>query len=110
LSLGGFRQEMTAAIISILIPLAAFGAIGWRSAHFALRESPLMSRTKVAFDGVLLLGCLAAAAGIRWLTGPEDLSGFTLLIYPMLALGVVACLSAMTGTLIGLYRQRRGYH
>jgi hypothetical protein len=71
------------------------------STYFALRDPPPTSRMKIAFTCVLLFGFLLALAGSRWIVGEEDLSGATLLIWPMAATGIVFCLSSVIGTLIG---------
>jgi hypothetical protein len=92
-----------------LILLVSFAAIvAWGSAYSALRDPPAMSRMKIVFACVLFLGILVALAGLRWITGEEDLSGVTLVIWPMAATGAVVCLSSVAGTLIGIYRARKG--
>ena len=45
--------------------------------------------------------------GWHWIVGEEDLSGVTLLVEPVTAIGIVACLASMTGTVIGAGRRRR---
>ncbi|MEY2615470.1 MAG: hypothetical protein QOH78_1243 [Verrucomicrobiota bacterium] len=90
-----------------LILLVSFIAIvAWGSAYFALRDPPAISRMKIVFTCVLLLGILVAMAGLRWTTGEEDLSGVTLLIWPMAAIASVACLCSVLGALIGIDRRR----
>jgi hypothetical protein len=90
-----------------LILLVSFAAIVvWGSTYFALRDPPAKSRMKIVFACVLLLGILVGLAGLRWTTGEEDLSGFTLLIWPMAAIGSVACLCSVVGALIGIDRRR----
>jgi hypothetical protein len=92
-----------------LILLVSFTTIvAWGSAYSALRDPPAMSRMKIVFACVLFLGSLVALAGLRWISGEEDLSGVTLVIWPMAAIGAVVCLSSVAGTLIGFYRTRKG--
>ena len=86
-----------------LILLVSFAAIvTWGSAYFALRDPPAKARMKIVFACVLLLGILVALTGLRWTTGEEDLSGVTLLIWPMAAIGSLACLCSVVGALVGI--------
>jgi hypothetical protein len=61
---------------------------------------------KIVFSCVLLFGILVALSGLRWITGEEDLSGLSLLILPLAAIGMVVCLSSAVGTSIGIYRKK----
>jgi hypothetical protein len=92
-----------------LILLISFTAIvAWGSAYFALRDPPAISRMKILCACVLFLGIAVALTGLRWITGEEDLSGVTLVIWPMAAIGAAVCLSSVAGALIGIYRTRNG--
>jgi len=68
------------------ILLVSFAAVVcWGSAYSALRDLPAISRMKIVFACVLFFGFLVAIAGSRWITGEEDLTGVTLLIWPIAA-------------------------
>ena len=90
-----------------LVLLFSFAVIvGWGSAYSASRESRAISRMKIAFACLLLVGFFIALAGSRWIAGEEDLSGITLIVWPLATIGMVACLSSVLGKLIGIYRRR----
>jgi hypothetical protein len=90
-----------------LILLISFTAIvAWGSAYSALRDPPAISGMKIVLACVLFLGIVVALAGLRWIIGGEDLSGVTLVIWPMAAIGALVCLSSVAGTLIGVYRKK----
>lgn len=90
-------------------PNHPFGLIfGYRrlgAAYLALRVPPAISWMKIVFLCILLFCILAALAGWRWITGEEDLSGLSLLIYPVDAIAIMGCLSSVVGTTIGIYRK-----
>jgi hypothetical protein len=90
-----------------LILLIAFTAIvGWGSAYSAFRNPAAITLIKIVVACVLLFVGLVALAGMRWITGEEDLSGVTLLVWPVAAIALVACLCSVTGMLLGTYRRR----
>jgi hypothetical protein len=93
-----------------LILLIAFAAIvGCGSAYSAFRDPPAITFIKIAVACVLLLVSLVALAGMRWITGEEDLSGVTLLVRPVAATAITACLCSVMGMLLGTYRRRKRY-
>jgi hypothetical protein len=90
-----------------LILLVSFAAIVvWGAAYSASRVPPVTSRVKIAFSCVSIFGILIALLGLRWITGEEDLSGLSLLILPLAAIGMLVCLSSVVGTSIGIYRSK----
>jgi len=98
-------RDVTGPIL--LVALAVL--VGWGSAHFASRDPPSASWMKIAFACVLLLGLLAALAGSRWIVGEEDLSGITLIVWPMAIMGIVACVASVLGRLVGIYRRKNSF-
>lgn len=61
---------------------------------------------KIGFSYFLIFVFLAVMAGWRWLTGEEDLTGLSLLIYPAGAVSIVICVLSVLGMTIGIYRRR----
>jgi len=89
----------------LLVLLATIVTIG--AAYSASRVPAAVSRLKVFFVVFLIFAIIAVMAGWRWLTGEEDLSGLSLLLYPMGVLGISVCAFTILGATIGVYRQRR---
>jgi hypothetical protein len=58
---------------------------------------------KIALACFLIVFFLFVLAGSRWFVGEEDLSGSTLLVYPVAAIGIVLCLFSIAKELIGIY-------
>ena len=83
--------------------------VGGGSAYFALRDSPSKSRMKIMFACLLVLGFLFVLAGTRWIVGKEDLSGVTLVIWPLAAIGILTCLSSIAGKLIGIHWRKNRF-
>lgn len=87
-----------------LILLVSFVAIvAWGATYLALRVPQPISQMKIVFLCALAFCIIAALAGWRWLTGEEDLSGLSALIYSVGAVGIMVCLSSVVGTTIGIY-------
>jgi hypothetical protein len=85
--------------LALLATIVTIGA-----AYSASRVPAAVSRLKVVFVIFLIF---AVMAGWRWLTGEEDLSGLSLLLYPMGILGISVCAFTILGATIGVYRQQR---
>jgi hypothetical protein len=90
-----------------LVLLIVFAAIvGCGSAYSAFRNPVAITLIKIVVACVLLLFSLVALAGMRWITGEEDLSGVTLVVRPVAAIAITACLCSVMGMLLGTYRRR----
>jgi hypothetical protein len=61
---------------------------------------------KIASACVLIALLLAVPASWRWYVGEEDLSGITLVIWPIVTIGIVLCLISIVRELVGNYLKR----
>ena len=62
---------------------------------------------KIALACVLIVCCLLVPLGWRWLVGEEDLSGITLVIWPIAGIGIALGLLLIARELAGSWRSRR---
>jgi hypothetical protein len=61
---------------------------------------------KIALACVVIAFLLAVPATWRWYVGEEDLSGITLVIWPIVTIGIVLCLISIVRELVGNYSKR----
>jgi hypothetical protein len=101
--------SMTAPTLLVILSVSFVACVAWGAASFALRVPPAISWMKIVFLGILVFCIIGALAGWSWVTGEEDLSGLSLLVYPAGAIGILVCLSSAIGTTIGIYRKGNGF-
>ena len=93
--------------MTFLILTISFAAIvAWGSASSASRYTLAILRTKIILVCIVFFAILAALAGWRWFIGDEDLSGLTLMLWPLAAIGMLVCLSSVAGMLFASYQRR----
>ncbi|TFV37994.1 hypothetical protein E4K66_16290 [Bradyrhizobium frederickii] len=96
---------MIGLILLLILFLSFLAYVAWAAAYLALRIRPAMSWTKIATLFIIVFCIIGALAGWRRVVGEEDLSGLSLLVYPVGAIGIIVCLSAVIGTAIEIYRK-----
>jgi hypothetical protein len=98
---------MIGPILLLILAISFLAYVAWGAAYLALRERAAMSWTKIVILCIIVFCIIGALAGWHWVVG-EDLSGLSLLLYPVGAIGIIICLSSAVGTTIGIYRRRNG--
>ena len=99
---------MIGLILLRILSISFLAYVAWGATYLALRERAAMSWTKIVILCIIVFCIIGALAGWRWAVGEEDLSGLSLLIYPVGAIGIIVCLSSVVGTTIGIYRRGNG--
>jgi hypothetical protein len=99
---------MIGPILLLILAISFLAYVALGATYLASREGAAMSWTKIVILCIIVFCIIGALAGWHWAVGEEDLSGLSLLIYPVGAIGILVCLSSAVGTTIGIYRRGNG--